>query len=76
MAQILAAKGMKVFAIDNDPQANLTSSFLENPTELKSNLLKLGVFASHMEYDLWGKEAEAVDKTFEVFKGTIPLPGT
>ncbi len=27
-------------------------------------------------YDLWGKKAEAVDYTFEVYKGTIPLPGT
>lgn len=27
-------------------------------------------------YDLWGKNAEAVDYTYEVYKGTIPLPGT
>jgi chromosome partitioning protein len=39
LAQILATKRLKVLAIDNDPQTNLTSSFLENPAELKSNIL-------------------------------------
>ena len=39
LAQILATKRLRVLAVDNDPQANLTSSFLENPTELKSNIL-------------------------------------
>ena len=40
LAQILAERrGTKVLAIDNDPQGNLTSSFLENPAELKGNIL-------------------------------------
>ena len=39
LAQILATRRFKVLAIDNDPQANLTSSFLENPADLKSNIL-------------------------------------
>ena len=39
LAQILAARRLKVLAIDNDPQANLTSSFLENPAELKADIL-------------------------------------
>lgn len=39
LAHILSAKGMKVLAIDNDPQANLTSSFLETTTKLTSNIL-------------------------------------
>jgi chromosome partitioning protein len=30
----LSAKGYKVLAIDNDPQGNLTSAFLEDPTQL------------------------------------------
>ena len=39
LAQILAGRrGTKVLAIDNDPQGNLTSSFLENPAELKGNI--------------------------------------
>ncbi len=39
LAQILATKRLRVLAVDNDPQGNLTSSFLENPGELKSNIL-------------------------------------
>lgn len=39
LAQILATRRLKVLAVDNDPQANLTSSFLENSTGLKSNIL-------------------------------------
>ena len=39
LAKILAARRFKVLGIDNDPQANLTSSFLENSTKLGSNIL-------------------------------------
>ena len=40
LATILSArKQTKVLAIDNDPQGNLTSSFLENPADLKANIL-------------------------------------
>ena len=40
LAKILASKrGTKVIAIDNDPQGNLTSSFLENPAALNANIL-------------------------------------
>ena len=40
LAQILASKGgNRVIAIDNDPQGNLTSSFLEDPAELNANIL-------------------------------------
>lgn len=40
LAQILAGrKGTKVLAIDNDPQGNLTSSFIEDPTNLTANVL-------------------------------------
>ncbi len=40
LSQILACKrSTSVLAIDNDPQGNLTSSFLEDPTKLKSNIL-------------------------------------
>lgn len=40
LAQILAGrKGIKVLAIDNDPQGNLTSSFVENPASVTTNVL-------------------------------------
>ena len=40
LAQILAdRRGIKVLAIDNDPQGNLTSSFIKNPADLKGNIL-------------------------------------
>ncbi|MFC1828027.1 ParA family protein [Thermodesulfobacteriota bacterium] len=40
LANILASKkGAKVLSIDNDPQGNLTSSFLEDPKKLKANIL-------------------------------------
>lgn len=41
LAQILAAKRLRILAVDNDPQGNLTSSFLENPSALKSNILDI-----------------------------------
>ena len=42
LSQILASKrGTSVIAIDNDPQGNLTSSFLEDPAELSANILDL-----------------------------------
>ncbi len=40
LAHGLASKhGTRVLVIDNDPQGNLTSSFLENPSELNANIL-------------------------------------
>jgi len=40
LALILSSRrSTKVLAIDNDPQGNLTSSFLENTSELKANIL-------------------------------------
>jgi chromosome partitioning protein len=40
LAQILAGQHKKnILAIDNDPQANLTSSFLEEPTKLRANVI-------------------------------------
>ena len=37
----LAARGMRVLVIDNDPQANLTSAFLASPEALKANIITL-----------------------------------
>jgi chromosome partitioning protein len=40
LAQILAVQYRKnILAVDNDPQANLTSSFLEKPIESKANVI-------------------------------------
>jgi chromosome partitioning protein len=40
LAQILAVQRKKnILAVDNDPQANLTSSFLEEPVESKANVI-------------------------------------
>jgi len=40
LAMILSnERGIKVLAIDNDPQGNLTSSFLEDPVELNAHVL-------------------------------------
>jgi len=42
LSQIFASKhDTRIIAIDNDPQGNLTSSFLENPAELSANILDL-----------------------------------
>lgn len=42
LGRILSSKrGAKVLAIDNDPQGNLTSSFLEDPTEMKGTILNI-----------------------------------
>lgn len=37
----LGAAGKRVLAIDNDPQGNLTSCFLEKPEDLKSHILSI-----------------------------------
>ena len=40
LSQILASRnGGRVLVIDNDPQGNLTSSFLEDPSKLNGNIL-------------------------------------
>ena len=40
LAQILSnRRKTKVLAIDNDPQGNLTTSFLEDSNELEANIL-------------------------------------
>jgi chromosome partitioning protein len=39
LAKGLAARGHRVLAVDNDPQGNLTSAFLENPETLRADVL-------------------------------------
>ena len=41
LAKGLAAKGKRTLVIDNDPQANLTGAFLEDPTDLRANIIDM-----------------------------------
>ena len=66
LAQILAEiHGKKVLAIDNDPQGNLTSSFLENPAELKGNILNA--------YEEKVLEPERISKSLDFLGSNISL---
>jgi chromosome partitioning protein len=66
LAQILAKRrGTRVLAIDNDPQGNLTSSFLENPAELKGNILNA--------YEEKVLEPERISKSLDFLGSNISL---
>ena len=66
LAQILSSrKGTKVLAIDNDPQGNLTSSFIEDPTGLTANVLGI--------YDDNEIEPEKVTETLSFLGADITL---
>lgn len=66
LAQILAERnGTKVLAIDNDPQGNLTSSFLENPAQLKGNILNA--------YEEKPLEPERISKSLDFLGSNITL---
>lgn len=41
LAKGLAERGYRVLAVDNDPQGNLTGAFLEDPTTLEADILKM-----------------------------------
>ena len=49
LAKGLAERGHKVLAVDNDPQGNLTSAFLEDPTQLKADILDIYQNGSRVE---------------------------
>jgi chromosome partitioning protein len=66
LAQILAARnGTRVLAIDNDPQGNLTSSFLENPAVLKGNIIDA--------YEENALEPERISKSLDFLGSNITL---
>jgi chromosome partitioning protein len=66
LARILAERhGTKVLAIDNDPQGNLTSSFLENPANLKGNILNA--------YDEKVLEPQHISKSLDFLGSNISL---
>jgi len=66
LAQILAERhGTKVLAIDNDPQGNFTSSFLENPDDLKGNILNA--------YDEKALEPQHISKSLDFLGSNISL---
>ncbi|MBW2066856.1 MAG: PilZ domain-containing protein [Deltaproteobacteria bacterium] len=47
------------------------------PIRIKARVVHVGNEGIGVEFqDLWGRESEAVETTFEVFKNTLPLPGT
>ena len=41
LAKGCAARGKRVLVIDNDPQANLTRALLENPGQLRANVIEI-----------------------------------
>ena len=66
LAQILASKnGVKVLAVDNDPQGNLTSSWLENPDEMKGDILNA--------YDKKPLEPEQISNHINLLGANIKL---
>ena len=60
LAKTLSSKpGTKVLAIDNDPQGNLTSSFLKDPSTLTSHILNA--------YDSKTAEPMMIDKNLYIY---------
>ncbi len=74
------------FILTDDPsqfkQGNRISLFMKFPLEEKPTIMHAEV--THLEekgigvkfVDLLGRNADAVEYNFEVFKGTLPLPET
>ncbi|MBW1997094.1 MAG: PilZ domain-containing protein [Deltaproteobacteria bacterium] len=47
------------------------------PMRIRARVVHVGREGIGVEFqDLWGRESEAVDITFEVFKNTLPFPGS
>lgn len=66
LAKILADdKGCKVLAIDNDHQANLTCSLIENPDDLTADVLKI-----YNEYSL---TPQKINKNLDLIGSTLDL---
>lgn len=77
LAKGLAAQGYEVLVVDNDPQANLTMSFLDEEKDLSANVMafyddKPGSITPHVvqsHLSLIGSDiglAKIADRTFEV----------
>lgn len=64
LAQILA-KDHRVLVIDDDPQGNLTSSFLEDPETLKANILDI--------YDSKNTKPQQISDTLDLYGANITL---
>lgn len=66
LARILASRNSNnILAIDNDPQGNLTSSFLEDPVEIKGSILNA--------YDEKLLEPELISKNINLLGANITL---
>ena len=65
----LAAQGLKVLAIDNDPQANLTESFLDNTEQqLTANVMDL--------YNGLNVQPQKIDGNLDLIGANIHLAKT
>lgn len=75
-----------VFIETNNPRqyrsGKQVTLFTKFPLETKPMRIKAKVIHVREEgigvefQDLWGRESEAIENTFDVFKNTLPLPGT
>jgi len=59
LAKGLANKGFKILLIDNDPQGNLTSAILEDPTKMKADVINF--YQNHPELVFPENIAENLD---------------
>lgn len=66
LAKELAQKGFSVLAIDNDPQANLTAAFLEEPELLEANVYRF--YQEH--YDV---SPHSIEKNLDLIGSDIRL---
>lgn len=69
LAKGLAAKGYKVLAVDNDPQGNLTSAFLEDPAQLNENADILNIYSDSS----LTVEPEPIEKNLHLIGANIHL---
>lgn len=56
-------------AVDNDPQGNLTSAFLEDPTQLKADILDIYQNNNHVEPEIRTSSPATVVEALEEFFG-------
>ncbi len=65
LARALAGQGKRVLAIDNDPQANLTETLINDETELTTNVMEL--------YNGLDVQPQAIDENLDLIGANIHL---